>query len=152
MNHIGASVENELVTKFVLNCGCGGDGLTYDNETGLYHNIPKGIFEFRIGDEVENVRTSQRGRIAALYPLPKDKKIGSPCIIEFENHTRCCVLMVRPTDPERIHFGFVVHTLIDFNGKPVGGLSRYETREKAEAEVSRLRQVNFPGAVQIITH
>ena len=65
-------------------------------------------WEFRVGDTVENIETGSRGIIAELRE--QDFKpsyageivTGTPCYVRFVGYGACCVLVIRPTLPERI--------------------------------------------------
>jgi hypothetical protein len=57
---------------------------------------------FRVGDTVENIETGQCGVIAELHERKETALSGTPCLVKFEGYGACCVLVVRPTLPERI--------------------------------------------------
>lgn len=65
-------------------------------------------WEFRVGDTVENAETKQQFVIASLqekdwHPsYPGEVVTGTPCYVKFEGWGACCVLVLKPTNPERI--------------------------------------------------
>jgi hypothetical protein len=124
-----------------------------DYRDGWQHcNYGDGIWEFRVGDVVENVHTGKQQCITALFPLPSDRRMGSPCVVELDGWGRCCVLVLRPVNPERIRFGFVTRTTGQYQGKNVCGSARWPTLAAAEEECKRLAEVGFPGTVEILDH
>ncbi len=134
----------EMVSELVLNHGVIRG--QYDKDTGLHSGFGRGIYEFRVGDEV--AVSGKKFVIAAIQP---DRDKPGCSYLEFKNGRRCLAYVAEPTNPERRTFGFIVRTsMVMDNGQPTGGAARFATREEAEAEVQRLISVNYPGAIQVL--
>jgi hypothetical protein len=118
---------------------------------GICSHFGQGIYEFRVGEQVENTRTGQIFMVTNLFPRV-DGRIGSPCVVEVDGQRRLCVLTLRPLLPERRQFGVVVRTRMSHpvHG-PLGSAMRFRTDSEASAEVQRLASVGFPGTVEMLT-
>lgn len=144
-----AELENEPLKRLTLNLGC--PTSVYDSGTGIHSHFGDGIFEYRIGDEIECVG-GKRFIIESILP-GKDLKgrfSAARSKLVFTNGS-CHVSMATPTNPARKSFGFVVRTTMEFKpGCMTGSASRYVTRSQAQAEVDRLIGINYPGAIMIL--
>ncbi len=132
---------------FFFNTGV--SNATYNRETGNYSGFGNGIYEFRVGGLVENVHTGQKFVIDRL-DVRKPGAIGSPCVVWVnDGKQNCCITMLRPTNPERIHFGFVLTTKTRVGENPVGSAQRFRTFEEAEREIERLNSIGFDGVFRV---